>query len=256
MNTSMLNIVQRALWEGTTKKPDNEVIDRPDWVQVTTPRAPTAHLNGVLRCEVTDESIEQKVIDTIAHYKKLNLPFRWKIAPTTRPSHLNTLLEKHGMTHKETLFGLVAGPGQLSIPTNNKVVIEELHLNNLEDWLQVQASAWQVPPPGIEYIRRQQTEVLKSGKSQYCNYVAYLDKTPVASAALRFFDDYALLLGAAVNPTHRGQGVYRSLLAHRLDIIGKRSLPIVNHCLSHTSAPICLKLGFEKVCEIYSFEPA
>jgi predicted acetyltransferase len=63
-------------------------------------------------------------------------------------------------------------------------------------------------------------------------------------------------VGAAVDPEVRRQGIYHTLLAHRLREIKRRELPAVIHCLENTSAPICLKLGFEKVCEIYSFEPA
>jgi N-acetylglutamate synthase-like GNAT family acetyltransferase len=58
----------------------------------------------------------------------------------------------------------------------------------------------------------------------------------------------------AVNPDARKQGIYRTLLAYRLELIKKENLPAIIHCLETTSAPICLKLGFEKICEIYGFE--
>lgn len=118
----------------------------------------------------------------------------------------------------------------------------------------MQASAWNVPPPGIAHIRKITTQALESGDQTYLNFIAYWQNQPVASAALRFFSDYALLMGAAVNPDVRKRGIYRTLLSHRLKVIEGRALPAVIHCLENTSAPICLKLGFEKICEIQSFE--
>jgi GNAT superfamily N-acetyltransferase len=150
---------------------------------------------------------------------------------------------------------LIAEPSALEIPVNSEVSVVALTSQNLEDWLKVQASAWGVPPPGISHIRGTMSEALAKGQPSHLNFLAYHEGKPVASAALRFFDDYAFLMGAAVNPEMRGRGVYRTLLAHRLKVIETRGLPAVIHCLEHTSAPICLKLGFEKVCEIQSFEP-
>ncbi|MGZ6480597.1 MAG: GNAT family N-acetyltransferase, partial [Bdellovibrionales bacterium] len=119
----------------------------------------------------------------------------------------------------------------------------------------VQAKAWSVPPQGIAYQRKAMTEGLSRRDSPYENYVAYLDGQPVGSAALRIAKDYVYLMGGAVNEAKRHQGVYRSLTAHRLERIAELGLPAVIQCLEKTSAPICLKLGFEKVCEIESYEP-
>jgi hypothetical protein len=164
-------------------------------------------------------------------------------------------LSEYGLPHKETLYGLYADPKSLNIPANPLVRIEELTLQNLEDWLAVQSSAWGVPPPGISYIRQEQTLKLKSNLSPAeRNFIAYYNGAPVASAAVVIRPQYGFLVGAAVNPDQRRNGIYRSLLAHRLKIIAEHSLPAVIHCLENTSAPICLKLGFEKVCEIYSYE--
>lgn len=96
---------------------------------------------------------------------------------------------------------------------------------------------------------------LKNGDSHYENCIAYMDNIPAGSAAMRIADDYVYLMGGAVNEDFRNQGVYRTLTAHRLNRIAKLELPAVIHCLEKTSAPIGLKLGFEKICEIHSYEP-
>lgn len=250
------SLVERAVWEGIRQEEDNKVVVEPSWVQQMTPHAPTAFLNGVYRCELAAEGIEEKVKSTILLFRTHKLPFRWKIGPSSRPSNLQSILLANGLKKKDTLYGLYADPGALKIPVHPEVEVRELSLDTLEDWLKVQATAWKVPSPGIDHLRKKNSEVLKANQSLYQNYIAYYQGEPVASAGLRFFSDYAFLVGAAVNPNFQRHGIYRTLLAYRLDIIGKRNLPAVIHCLEQTSAPICLKLGFEKICEIYSFEPS
>jgi ribosomal protein S18 acetylase RimI-like enzyme len=182
----------------------------------------------------------------------LSSPF---VGRSCRPANLQSLLVANGLELKDKLYGLIADPRELNIPVNSRTQIEKLTLDNLEDWLSVQANAWQVPPPGIEYLRRKTTESLRKKDEPYLNLIAYHDGRPVASAGLRLSNDYGYLMGAAVNPSARKQGIYRSLLAYRLELIAKHGVPAVIHCLENTSAPICLKLGFEKICEIYSYEP-
>jgi ribosomal protein S18 acetylase RimI-like enzyme len=175
-------------------------------------------------------------------------------AVTTETTH--SQVTKNDMLHlKDELWGLIALPGQLSFESNPQVEIKELARELKADWLIVQASAWGVPLEGINFIDKyfeKEFVLIDTGKAQA--FIAYIEGKPVASAGLLLHDDYGYLVGAATAPSYRGQGVYRSLLRTRLDILNKKNLPAVIHCVSNTSAPICLKLGFEKVCQINSFE--
>ncbi|MBT4792399.1 MAG: hypothetical protein HON90_12580, partial [Halobacteriovoraceae bacterium] len=105
----------------------------------------------------------------------------------------------------------------------------------------------------IAYLRTETLDRLKEGRGSK-DFIAYINDFAVASGGFSITKDYAFLGGGAVNPKYRKQGVYRTLLSHRMDIISEMNLPAVIHCLKKTSAPICLRLGFEKVCEIFSFE--
>jgi ribosomal protein S18 acetylase RimI-like enzyme len=250
-----ISLVERATWESVVAREGQEVISTSTWVQITSPFAPTAFMNAVLRCELPETEIDSKVASTIEHFRAKGLPFRWKIVPSTRPKDLGERLQKNGLKLKEKLFGLVADARELEIETNPKVHVEKVTVRNLEDWLNVQAKAWSVPPQGIAFQRKSMAAALSSSESPYENYLAYMDGVPVGSAALRIADQYVYLMGGAVNEESRGQGVYRTLTSHRLKRIAELGLLAVIHCLEKTSAPICLKLGFEKVCEIESFEP-
>lgn len=251
-----LRLVEKAIWDGVSRRRDEDVVVESGWVQQTTPHAPAPHLNGVYRCEIDDDSISERVRQTVRHYRELRLPFRWKVGPSARPSNLREMLAENGLEMREKLFGLFADPRELKISYDDSIRVEALTVLNLENWLKVQASAWGVPPQGILHMRRNMENAFARAELGTLNFLAYLNDEPVGSGALTFFDDYGLLQGAAVNPDARKRGVYRALIAHRMSLIAKRGLPAIIHCVQTTSAPICLKLGFEKVCEIDSFEPA
>jgi GNAT superfamily N-acetyltransferase len=249
-----LFLVEDAISVQVQKNNQNEVIIEENWIQVTTPNAPVAHLNGILKCSLESQEAEERIVKAIEHYEKLGLPFQIKISPSSKPKNLSSILVKHKMQPSETLYGLYADPNVIQIPNNPNVEIKLLDLSTLEDWLSVQASAWGTPSQGIEYLRKQIKEAIEANTKKGLSFIAYLDNRPVASAGVRIFDNYALLAGAAVNPDLRGKGIYRSLLAYRLEIIKRENLPAIIHCLESTSAPICLKLGFEKICEIHGYE--
>lgn len=249
------NFVERAIWENVNPTAFNEVVINDKWVQIISPTAPTPHLNGVYRSELESDHAEAKIIETIYKYKSKGLPFRWKTCDSSTPANLNDLLIKHGLVLKDRLFGLMADPESLRINEVNGVEVKELSLEMKQDWLQVQAEAWNVPPQGIAYIDKNflnEFEKIQQGKAKA--YIAYYENRPVASAGLILNKDYGLLVGAATSTNYRNKGIYRSLLKKRVDLLKTLNIPVVIHCLWNTSAPICLKLGFEKVCEINSFE--
>jgi len=166
----------------------------------------------------------------------------------------NSLTQRDGV--EGWLFGLIAPARSLTIEPNPEVTVRELVPELKEDWLRVQSSAWSVPPAGIEFLNQnfeREFESLKQDKQKF--FLAYFDGKPVASAGLLFQQDYGYLVGAATESAYRGKGVYRSLLQKRIELLNARELPAVIHGIWNTSAPICLRLGFEKVCEIHSFEP-
>lgn len=259
-----IEMVQRATWESITPRPKTNTIIQPDWVQITTPGVPAPHMNGVYRCErpaLTDTDTAKLVTSTIEHYRSQGSNFRWKICETTRPANIDLHLKDAGMILKDLLYGFYVDTSisypKLESPTPHEIKFRELSLETLEDWLEVQRTAWGVPPQGIEFLRRQVPQELTGIAATSFVPIAYWNGHPVAAGSLQRFPgvtDYTYLAGAAVAPEYRGRGVYRAHLAERIRRSRDLGLPVVIHCVSTTSAPICAALGFEKVCEIESYE--
>ncbi|HEY1177515.1 MAG TPA: GNAT family N-acetyltransferase [Phytomonospora sp.] len=75
--------------------------------------------------------------------------------------------------------------------------------------------------------------------------VAYLDGNPVGVSGLEIADGVARLSGGGVLEGHRGRGVYRALLATRLDYAAEQGATMVlTQADVTTSSPILRRLGF------------
>lgn len=250
------SLIHRAVWEGISAKPNNELIKTEDWCQLTTPEIPSPHANGIYKCVksgLSDSDTQSLVQETIKFYKGKNLNFRWKTSLETTPEGLGQVLLKNGMILKDLLYGFCVSPNEMNISEYDRSSVRKLTLENLEDWLKVQAEGWNVPPQGITYLRKEMEKELMQLKENP-QFIGYCDGQPAGAAAFRHLGDYAFMVGGAVIPKFRGKGIYRNLINARFEELKKEGLPAVFHCVSNTSAPICLKLGFEKICEIESYE--
>ena len=251
------SLIHRATWEGIVDRHDNEMIVTPNWLQVTTPKQKSAHMNGVYRCErddLNDLQVRKLVFDIIDYYKSQNSNFRWKTSSSTRPIGLNKILIEHGMILKDLLFGFCVSPEEMNpLKTSDKIEVFPLTVDRYEDWLQIQAKGWNVTPNGIKYLREHPNEFIDQ-TSKNKNFIAYWDGVPAGVPSFQIKNDYAYMLGAVVISEYRGHGLYKALIDSRFQALKSLGLPAVFHCISNTSAPICLKLGFEKICEIESYE--
>jgi len=237
--------VERALY--ARYLPDG---DPPPVVRLLTPGAPTVFKNSVVYTKLGEAAADAAIEATIGEYLEHGLPFRWIVAPSSRPADLRERLLAHGLRHAETTVGMLADPA-LELAPSPGVEVLPLTAERFEDWLRVQADAWSVPPAGIAYLRASEAEFLSGRDAQV---VAYLDGEPVGTACTQHHDDFAHLAGGAVRRDARRRGVYRAMLARRLALLREAGVDVVTvHCLKTTSYPICLGLGMRPVCELDYF---
>lgn len=86
-------------------------------------------------------------------------------------------------------------------------------------------------------------------------YLSRVDGEPAGTGVLQVFGQSANLVSGYVRPKFRGLGAYRVLIKARVDSLRQRGIPrVVVLSKAHTSAPILMRIGFEKVCEIRTLE--
>ncbi|TML71835.1 MAG: GNAT family N-acetyltransferase [Actinobacteria bacterium] len=87
-------------------------------------------------------------------------------------------------------------------------------------------------------------------RDDYLRFLAFVDKTPVASAAANACELGLFLGGAATLRAARGQGAYRALVRARWDEAVKRGTPALVILAGAMSRPILERVGFERVCDL------
>ena len=115
-----------------------------------------------------------------------------------------------------------------------------------DDWVAAQIAAWGAPPQAEDFLKAGREKTLAQDPARDRQFVAYLEGHAAGVCGVQLHRDFAHLTGGAVVPDLRGRGVYRAMVARRLQDLRAEGVETVTaHCLEHTSAPICARLGFE-----------
>jgi GNAT superfamily N-acetyltransferase len=235
-----------------------ELVWTADWARITTPDARTHYHNGVLRSILAPEALESRIDETIAHYGRLGVPFRWMVTPSTRPRDTAEALLRKGFVHAETLHAMVADPADFPAHAGGEVTVEMVGKEGLDTWVACTGRGWSMPPPALERFRQELTRAIARPDPTSLYFLARYRGAPAGTSSLSLKDDFAHFDGAAVEEELRGRGIYRAMVLERMRVLRERGIRLVtNHCVSTTSAPICAGLGFRLVCtfEVYRFGP-
>jgi len=230
--------------------PDVRVIERPGWLQIITPSVTSGGLNEVM-FSALDEGDADAVIDaTIGEYRALGLKFRWSVPPGSAPADLAERLTRRGLEGSwgRGMARSTSAPPRLDDPA---IAIVEVDAATLEVFSTVMARGWEIDAGPIIEINRL---VLAGPRCRHHMFLAYRRGEPVATASYIAFSRSAYLIGGVVLPAHRGRGLYRALVAARLDHARARGIELAtSHARESSSAPILERMGFDTICRFPRF---
>ncbi|WP_182526208.1 GNAT family N-acetyltransferase [Nocardioides dongkuii] len=165
------------------------------------------------------------------------------------PPGWEDLLRSRGATPVETLdvlaLDLRPGTPDLGVPPDSEVrPVDGPDLLRDFDAVNVEVFGGELPPE--EHVEAESVRAaadLAAGRA--ARMVAYVDGEPVGSGGLTVADGVARLWGGAVLEASRGRGVYRALLAARLEYAAAHgaSVALVKGRVE-TSGPILRRAGF------------
>lgn len=231
--------------------PDTELIDRPDWFQVLTPSLPDGVLNEIGFCALDDGEADEAIDKALARYRDLGLRFRWKVVPGSRPADLSQRLERRGLHRSELrCMARTTDPAGLGEEPSG-VTVEEIDEAGVEVFSRVMAEGWNMDQGRLVRLNR---TLITHPKRHQRFFLARADGEPAATGGLVLLDRSAYLIGGLVLRPFRGRGLYRALVAHRLELARDLGLNVVTtQSIASTSGPILERLGFETFCSFDSF---
>jgi len=206
---------------------------------------------------VSADATVHQVYDLFAGQNK---EFGWVVGPLSTPADLPRRLEGAGLELAEEMAGMILTDLSVPIRVNPAVRIREASPADLEPASFLLASALGIPPDGAHLIT--EALLLSQGTIRGRVYLAYLENgpEPVGYASMVYLPGQPVvaLYCAATQEAYRGQGVYTSLVARRLEDAYRDGFrAAVIQAVRETSAPICRKLGFAEIggLEWYAWFP-
>ena len=224
-------------------------------------------MNHVGLASLTSENVEEtikKVVDLFNTEKK---SFSWIVGPSSTPKDLSERLIKSGFHSLDETkgFGMAMSTSYEINEINNKFSVEEISLDVLENNLEMIVDSFgeSLTVEGAEVIVNGM-KLLDSTKRYRGQIKAYLavendtgKKVGFSFMVMDREDKYAILDGSAVLPSYRGKGIYRNMVSKRLEDARANGIEfLIIHALARTSAPICERIGFKRVCkfDLYGYK--
>ncbi len=235
-----------------------QVVENPNWYQVVSPNNKTPSANEVIHSKISEADVHSTIEKTIQQYQDLGTPFKWCTSPFTSPIDMGKILESYNFGSWPAR-GMYYSLEQIDIPALPDIHYEGIDDKNLEEYMDAYFNGWWLDRTPSEVERQNLKEDLRwSLQNRRAHYfLARAQNSEVAGTA-GFFQkkNSVYLVGGNVLRKYRGQGIYRGLIAMRLNEARKLGLKLaVTGARERTSAPILEKLGFKTAfrSQIYQF---
>lgn len=225
--------------------PDLRVVERPGWLQIITPSIKTGNLNEVLLSALDERDADAVIDAAIAEYRALGLRFRWSVGPGSAPADLGERLARRGLVESwgRAMARSTSAPPEAVDPASQVI---EIDAKTIDVFTHVMAEGWNVDPASLGEMN---ARIVAASDGRQRMFVAYHHGEPAAAASYFAFPRSAFLMGGVVLPRHRGQGLYRALIAARLHHARARGIGLAtSHARELTSAPILEGMGFDTIC--------
>lgn len=219
------------------------------------------NLNHVGLAMLTEDNVDSTVQKVIDFFKKERKSFSWIIGPGSEPSDLSDHLLKHGFYPLEdfTEYGMAISTDTKIENVTDKFSIEEIPIGELEQNVDLISESFGM---GMNRDAAMSIVMLMNAinsteryRGQISAYVAVEKdsgkKVGFSGMTMDREAGYAILDGSGVLPSYRRNGVYRAMVSKRLQVAREKGIEyLIIHAMKNTSAPICEKLGFRKICKL------
>lgn len=218
---------------------------------------PISHPHINLVTSLSGHKIDGMTVDkVISIFKEKNLAFGWVTTPGSTPD-LEEILKSRGMKLRDEMDGLAISDFSLIPEYQGDFLIREVRKEEKELFWHVLSEGMSAP---LEMIRYFGEAISNQNKIDVIDFLTFKGDQAVAAASMVMFRDRPIvkMSAATVLESYRHQGIYKGIIARRIDEAKKRGAEAaIVLALKTTSSPICQKVGFKKVfgMKIYAWEP-
>lgn len=203
--------------------------------------------NNCVLYSALDESSAAATIDRqVAYFRGLGRDFEWKLHDHDGPAILAGLLRERGFEpgEPEVIMAFDLNAPRPAAPAPDGYTVRPLgDAESLDAVTSVQDAVW--PDEKLDWLAASLARERAAQPEMIRFHAAWYGDRPVSAGWTRFHGSFASLFGGSTLQEHRGRGVYRALLASRLDEARRRGASVALVDAGPMSRPILARLGFE-----------
>ena len=202
--------------------------------------------NGVIWSDLDRPAADAVIAAQISRFAELGRRWEWKHYSHDQPPDLPDRLLAAGFTREPAEALLVAEIAGLALDVPPPPGVELRAVTDREGVEALVAVLDEVFGEDHADLGDALLAALARRPDTVAAVVAFAAETPVAAGRVEFRSgtDFAGLWGGATLPAWRGQGVFRSLVAHRAALASTRGFRYLQVDASADSRPILRRLGF------------
>jgi len=214
-------------------------------------------LNGVLGPRFTAENVSTRVDSAMAHFKKMRVPMRWLLGPSSSPPNLGELLSEQGMKEGWAIPGMA-----LDLKTVDREPLPEgVEIQEATDAESLRTCG-DTLAEGFEFrdeVERGVSDAVMSyGMSSTRRwFLGFLNGKAVSVSLLVLHDDFAGVYCVATVPEARGKGLGFAITREPLLVAKTEGYDVAVLEASSMGFPVYKRIGFKQLCEFrtYTWSP-
>lgn len=211
--------------------------------------------NGALQTRLEPAALPAAVERVHAYFQQRQLPFHWRVGPSSRAPGLGPLLEARGISHVEDEPGMGVDLLALdeTLPTSSNITISPATSDEeVRQW----ASVWGcgAPEEVIHQVETVYAGLQPNPQRPFQLYLGALDGEPVATAALFLGGGVAAIEQVVTLPQVRRQGIGAAMTLMVAQAARSQGYRVGVLTASPMGINIYRRLGFTECCTISTYE--
>ena len=217
---------------------------------------PPEHSGGnfVLFSRFGDDSADKAIGDQIAYYRRREQPFEWKVYEHDSPPDLRARLVVQGFKPCDRDIVMVLNVREAQERLLRPTHVEVKKIADIADLARLTTIFHSVYGLDFGYLERLLGDDLRERPYFSSIYLALVDGKAAGAGWIQFpaRSQFASLWGGTVLPEFRGRGLYRALLATRLQEAIRRGYSLLTIEAPRSCRGLGEKLGFELLTYAHS----
>jgi len=212
--------------------------------------------NGIFFARLTKDNIEEKIEESVAHFKSRKFPMKWYVGPTSEPTDLATRLEAHGFVHSVAMPGMAI---ELDSINQSLEWPQDLRVSRVQDdqtlrhWCEVACPAFELRDY-IDSFLAMERHIGFGTDLPRRSYIGYLNERPVATSNLLLTCGVAGVFCVAAIPEVRRRGIGARMTLEALREARDMGYGVGVLHSSRIGYNTYRRIGFEEHCKIHIYK--